>query len=341
MRYVFSTLILTTLALPGAAGCAANEGAAAETPVTIDEWQVPYPGRARDPFVVAADDVWFVGQSTHFIGRLKPSTGEFFKRELGDESGPHNLIVDSDGSVWYAGNLKGYIGRYDPTTDQIEIIPMPESVRDPHTLVFDAQQEHIWFTAQHSNRIGRLHRETRDIDVVVVPTPDARPYGIRIAGDGTPWVVLLGTNKLASVDAKTLVLTEYEIPAAGARPRRLEITADGRVWYADYARGYLGMYDPARNRFAEFELPSGEKSRPYGTALDSAGRIWLVETGVLPNLFVGFDTEQQRVVSITPIPSQGGSVRHMDYHADTDTVWFGTDAHTIGRARLSPPPTGD
>ncbi len=62
--------------------------------------------------------------------------------------------------------------------------------------------------------------------------------------------------------------------------------------------------------------------------------MWLVETGVSPNLFVGFDTQSERVISVTPIPSGAGSVRHMDYHAPTGTVWFGTDRGTLGRARV-------
>ena len=81
-------------------------------------------------------------------------------------------------------------------------------------------------------------------------------------------------------------------------------------------------------------LPSGELSRPYGTALDKRGRIWVVETGVSPSLFVGFDTVLEKIISITPIPSGAGSVRHMDYHAATDAVRFGTDAQTLGKARV-------
>lgn len=313
----------------------AEEGEALN-PIDIREWKVPYEGRPRDPFAVSEDEIWFCGQSNHYIARLTPSSGEFFKRDLPDEAGPHNLIVDGDGIVWYAGNLKGYIGRYDPETDQIDKIPMPDdAVRDPHTLVFDAVGEHIWFTAQRSNHIGRLRLSDRHIDLVPVATPKARPYGIRIAPDGTPWIVLLGTHKLASVDPKSLELTEYVIPADGARPRRLEVSDDGRVWYADYARGYLGVYDPDAEAFDEWALPSGKQSRPYGTARDKRGRVWVVETGVVPNLFVGFDTEREEVVSITPIPSKGATVRHMDYHAATDSVWFGTDMLTIGRADVS------
>ena len=74
-----------------------------------------------------------------------------------------------------------------------------------------------------------------------------------------------------------------------------------------------------------------------GMAVDRQGRIWVVETGPSPNTFVGFDPTKNTIISITPIPSGAGSVRHMHYHAATGTVWFGTDEDTIGRAALSKP----
>ena len=189
--------IFTCLPLPG---CTVR-GADAMNPIEIEEWKVPYGGRARDPFAASADQIWFVGQSGNYLARFTPSTAKFFKRELPDSPGPHNLIVGSDGIVWYAGNLRGYIGRYDPSSDRIEKISMPKSdVRDPHTLVFDKDERHIWFTAQGANFVGRLTLASRAVDLIPVPTGGARPYGIKLAPDGTPWAVLVGTNKLASVN---------------------------------------------------------------------------------------------------------------------------------------------
>lgn len=304
-------------------------------PVDIREWEVPFGGHPRDPFAAGDDAIWLVGQRGHYLARFTPSSGEFFKRDLPGAPGPHNLIVGRDGIVWYAGNREGYIGRYDPSSDSIERIEMPDTAaRDPHTLVFDAEQRHIWFTVQGGNFVGRLTVASREVALLPVPTAGARPYGIRVGPRGTVWVVLLGTHKLASIDPSALLLTEHEIPATDARPRRLEVTDDGRVWYADYRRGVLGGYDPASDVFREWELPGGADARPYGMALDGRGRVWVVATGPQPNRFIGFDTRAERIVSITPIPSGAGSVRHMDYHAGTAAVWFGTDAGTLGRARV-------
>jgi virginiamycin B lyase len=306
-----------------------------KNPINIKEWPVPYAGQPRDPFAAGADSIWFVGQSGHYLGRFTPSSGDFFKRDLGDNAGPHNLIVGADGNVWYSGNLKGYIGRYNPKTDEITKIAMPDAkATDPHTLVFDKNEKHIWFTVQWGNFIGRLTVADSSVELLPVATTKARPYGIKIAPDGTPWIVLLGSNKLASVDRKTLKITEHIIPSEDARPRRLEITDDGRIWFADYGRGALGMFNPADDSFKEWPLPGGEDARPYGMARDKQNRVWVVATGVSPNVFVGFDTKAGEIFSVTPIPSSAGTVRHMDYHSGSNTIWFGTDKQTLGRAQL-------
>ncbi len=329
MRFITCLLLSLGIVLPA---CAAEPLNA----VAIEEWTVPYDAsRPRDPYAASAEEIWFVGQRGHYLARLDAASGEFTRRELDDGAGPHNLIVGADGVVWYAGNLKGYIGRYDPMTGLIEKLAMPDpAARDPHTLIFDGDESHIWFTVQGGNFVGRLALADRAVDLIPVPTPNARPYGIVIAPDGAVWVALFGTSKLASVDPESLTLTEHPLPDAGTRPRRLAVTSAGQIYYVDYSRGYLGHLDPESGAVEEWLMPSGEGARPYGVAVDAEDRIWFVETGVSPNSFVGFAPEEERFFSVTHIPSGAGSVRHMDYHAPSESVWFGTDANTIGRARV-------
>ena len=308
--------------------------AGADATIDIDEWLVPYEAtRPRDPFAESADSVWFVGQRAGYLGHLDVASGEFEKIDLKDGSGPHNLIVGSDGIVWYAGNRTALIGRYDPASGEIEEITMPHpEARDPHTLIFDADEENIFFTVQGGNMMGRLNIETRKVDLIPSPAERSRPYGIKLAPDGSVWVVLFGTSKIAKIDPATLELDVIDLPRPETRPRRLVITSDGRIWYGDYAAGMLGAYDPATGEFTEWAMPQGANARPYGMAVDSRDRIWVVATGVQPNQFTGFDPESEAFFSETPVPSGGGTVRHMHYHEPSGAIWFGTDTNYIGRA---------
>lgn len=304
----------------------------------IREWQVPYEeSRPRDPYAESDSSVWFVGQRAGYLAHLDANTGEFSQVPLKDGSGPHNLIVGSDGVVWYAGNLNRLIGRYDPATGDIEEIMMPdEGARDPHTLIFDENEENIWFTVQGGNMMGRLNIETRKVDLIQSRTERSRPYGIKMAPDGSVWVVLFGSNKLGHIDPGTMTYDEIEIPRPEARPRRLEVTADGVVWYVDYAKGVLGKYNPTEESFSEWQMPQGEGARPYGMASDSGGRLWMVASGVQPNVFVGFDPATEEFINATEVGSGGGTIRHMHYHEPSGAVWFGTDTNYVGRAIVEP-----
>ncbi len=211
---------------------------------------------------------------------------------------------------------------------------MPDrAARDPHTLAFDGNGA-LWFTVQGGNFVGRLNPALGSVDLVAVPSRGARPYGIAIAPDGTPWVALFGTPKLASIDPQTLALREHPLPRPEARPRRIGVTSDGRVWYVDHRAGFVGALTPATGAIAEWQLPAGARARPYGMAVDDRDRVWIVETGPSPNTLVGFDPATARFFSETPIPSGAGSVRHMVFDPATGALWFGTDAGTLGRARI-------
>ena len=306
--------------------------------VDIREWQVPWETtRPRDPFAISGTSVWFVGQGGGYLAHLDAATGKFTKVDLKKGSAPHNLLVASDGAVWYAGNRSSLIGRYDPASGITQEIVMPvESAIDPHTLIFDAGEKNIWFTVQRGNMIGRLNIESKNIDLIKANSTGSRPYGIKIAPDGSIWVALFGTHKLAHINPESMTFEEIDLPRTGARPRRLEVLSDGRVWYVDYAEGMLGVYDPRTKAFKEWLMPQGKGARPYGMASDKNGMLWMVASGVQPNVFLGFNPETESFFGATEIPSGAGTVRHMHYQEASGTVWFGTDANTIGRSIVEP-----
>lgn len=326
---------LLVLALAATFG-AATAGATVQAP-DIREWPVPWEtSRPRDPYVDAQNRVWFVGQRSHYVAYLVPQTGEFKKYELEPGTGPHNQVVDAQGFVWFTGNLVGYIGRLDPNNGSITKYHMPDStVRDPHTLIFDRKGD-IWFTAQGGNAIGRLTVKTGKVQLLRPSVPRSRPYGIVIDSKDRPWIVLFGTNKLATVDPATMALKEIDLPRPETRPRRIAVTSDDKIWYGDHAKGILGRYDPATGKVDEWPLPGGPTSRPYAMASDDADRVWLAQTGSQPNSLVAFDAKTGRFVNEITVPSGGGSVRHMVFHAPSRSIWFGTDNNTVGRALVAP-----
>ncbi len=334
-RATISTIgMFTLLAFPGCTNHPAR-AAATSKPVDIKEWPVPWDQtRPRDPYLDRQNRVWFVGQSGDYLAVLDPAVGQFHQFKLDPGTGPHNLIVDDEGQVWYAGNRAAHIGKLDPATGTITKYPMPDpKATDPHTLVFGKSRE-IWFTVQQGNFVGHFDMETGRVQLMPLPTPHARPYGIVTDAAHSPWFTEFGTNKLGTVDQETKTVREIPLSRNDARPRRLGVTSYGVIWYVDYAGGFLGSYNPQTDHRQEWPVPGGPEAKPYGMSVDEKDRIWFVETGSHHNRLIGFDTRTHTVISLTDIPSGGGTVRHMVYHQPTRSIWFGTDANTIGRAKV-------
>jgi virginiamycin B lyase len=330
-----------TAARPGdnaaADGAAVATAAEADAALALDirEWPVPWPNtRPRDPAVAPDGTIWFVGQTGDYLGHLDPQTGQMRRFELAEGAGPHTVIVDKDGYPWYAGNRDRHIGRLDPATGKITRYDMPEGINDPHTMDWTSDGR-VWFTAQRSppaGYVGLFDPQTGDVKAVQVPGQAMRPYGLVVDANDRPWIAFMGSNAIGTVDPKTMELEIIATPDPRSRIRRLGISSDGRVWWVDAAAGFLGVYDPKSRAMRQWQSPGGERSALYATAVDAKDRVWYVETGMQPNRFIGFDTTTEQFISTTEVPSGGGSVRHMVYHRPTNTIWFGTDTHTIGRA---------
>ena len=279
--------------------------------VSIKEWIVPTLGsRPHDPLAAADGSIWWTGQWANVLGRLDPKTGAMKEFPLKTpQSGPHGLAEDKNGHIWYTGNAAGLVGKLDPKTGAVTEYKMPDpAARDPHTPVF-ARSGMLWFSVQQGNMMGRLNPQTGEIKLVTMPTPRSLPYGVVFDSKDRPFVVLFGTNKVASLDPETMAVKEYPLPNATSRPRRIAVTPDDMIWYADYSRGYLGRLNPATGEVKEWASPSGPQSQPYGITA-SKGAIWYNESGIRPNTLVRFDPKTDAFQTWT-IPSGGIVVRNM------------------------------
>jgi virginiamycin B lyase len=284
--------------------------------VTIEEWLTPSkPAYPHDPAVAPDGSIWYTAQRASTLGRFDPATQQFKEFNLPTpNSGPHGLQADKDGNIWYTGNAAGLIGKLDPKTGKVTEYKMPNpKARDPHTIAF-LRDGRLIFSVQAGNFIGTLDPKAPDgaIKLIESPTPNSRPYGVRLDSNGVPYFDLFNSNKIASVDPKTLVVREFDLPAKESRPRRIAIGKDDTVWYGDYSRGYLGHLDPKTGKVEEFKSPGGEESRPYAIDVTADGAVWYVETGdETKNMLVRFNPETKKFQT-WPIPSGGGTVRNME-----------------------------
>jgi virginiamycin B lyase len=305
--------------------------------IAFTEWVAPTLGqRARDPVEAADGSIWWAGQWGNLIGRIDPATGEMTEYLLPAEAKPHSINIDRDGIAWYTGNGNGTIGKLDPKTGEITEFAMPDAAaRDPHTAEFDADGI-LWFTLQQSNMVGRLDPKTGDVKLAKMKTAGARPYGIKIARNGTPWVACNGSNCLVRIDPATMEPTEIELPLDGTTVRRLDIAGDGAIWYVNSSKGRLGRFNPETGEIKEWPSPSGPDSHPYALAVVD-GIVWYNESGKRPDALVRFDPASETFQSWA-IPSgyiHAGIVRHMRPASDGSLLIHQSSTNRIIRATPS------
>jgi virginiamycin B lyase len=331
---LLGVLLLTFVAAAGAPPIADS------VDVKIDQWMTPSnPPYPHDPAVAPDGSIWYTGQRANVIGRFDPATQQFKEYKLPTtNSGPHGLQADKDGNIWYTGNAAGLIGKVDPKTGKITEYKMPNpKAQDPHTIAI-LRDGRLFFTVQAGNFVGTLDPAAPNgsIKLVEAPTPNARPYGVRLDSKGVPYFDLFNTNKIGSADPKTLVIREYDLPNPKTRPRRIAIGKDDTVWYGDYARGYLGHLDPKTGKVEEFPSPGGADSRPYAIDVTPDGAVWYVETGDdAKNVLVRFNPETKKFQT-WPIPGGGGTVRNMEIDRNGD-IWLAeSGVGKISRVKILP-----
>jgi virginiamycin B lyase len=328
---------------PGATGERPSPGQvppAGETPLedlVVVEFPIPEdlpgcgPPYPHDPAVDEATGlIYYAGSNESCIGQFNPETGEFQAWPTATpNSYPHGLVV-IDGRVYFTGIDQTLIGSVDPATG--EAVDYPVDADGPHTPTL--HDGALWFTAQRGGQFGRLDLATGEAEVFSFSSANTGPYGIWPAPDGSLWVALFNTNRLARIDtgATPPSAEEFILPQVDSRPRRIAVDAQGKVWFTDYARRALGLLDPSLpegERVKEFPTPGG--GRPYGIAVGPDGRVWYNDQDA--SEIVGFDQSTEAVVARLDLELENpGPVRNIAVDQPRRRLWLAIS--NVGRLAL-------
>ncbi|MEX0909320.1 MAG: hypothetical protein WDZ58_06090 [Gemmatimonadaceae bacterium] len=243
---------------------------------------------------------------------------------------PRDPYVAPDGSVWFVGQTGHYVARFDPRSAEFKRFALDDGA-GPHNLIVDPSGT-IWYAGNRQAHIGKMNPASGAIQKIAKAEAGLRdPHTLVFDKSGNIWFTAQGGGHIGRLNMRSGEVRMATVPTERARPYGIVIDARGRPWFNQMGSNKIGVVDPATLAVREYILPN-ERSRTRRIVVDDRDRLWFVETGIRPNQFVGFDTRSRRFLGTTPIKSGGGAVRHMVYHAPTRSIWFGTDAGTIGRA---------
>jgi virginiamycin B lyase len=155
-------------------------------------------------------------------------------------------------------------------TFSVTTYPVPGGSH-PHDVA-PAADGGVWYTAQHSGKLGWLDPGTGGVHEVRLGTGSA-PHGVIVGPDGAPWITDGGLNAIVRVDPETDEVTTYPLPASAARANlnTAAFDGDGVLWFTGNA-GFIGSLDPTDGQIRIFSAPRGPG--PYGITATPEGEIY-------------------------------------------------------------------
>jgi virginiamycin B lyase len=141
----------------------------------------------------------------------------------------------------------------------------------PHDVA-PARDGGVWYTAQHTGRLGWLDPNTGRSRLTPLGAGSA-PHGVIVGPDGAPWITDGGLNAIVRVDPRTRRVRVFRLPASTGYANLNTATFDRRgiLWFTGQS-GIYGRLDPRTGKLRVFRAPRGEG--PYGITTTPAGDVY-------------------------------------------------------------------
>ena len=163
---------------------------------------------------------------------------------------------------------------------RVQEYPVPPGTH-PHDVA-PAPDGTVWYTAQHTGKLGRLDPKTGQ--TTEIPLGDgSAPHGVIVGPDGAAWVTDGGLNAIVRVDPEYVRLSR--LPAAPPRRAYANLntaTFDKRgiLWFTGQS-GIYGRLDPKTGAMRVFRAPLGEG--PYGITTTPKGQVFYASLAGQPH----------------------------------------------------------
>lgn len=233
----------------------------------------------------------------HALGVVSRGSGNVVEyRSITSNSGPHSIVLDSEGFVYATLYYANAILRIDPDTSETREYAIPtrsapwtdwEGDSSLPTGIAADRQGKIWFCQTRGNKIGRLDPNTGEIREYDIPIKNARPYGIAIDSQGFPWFTLQGAHRVAQLDFRTGRIRDWDVGAVRAGfqdvttsyPTGIEIDSNDVVWISELGTNTIVSIDPKADRITKYRIPwaSAVSSKVLDLAIDALGSVWFVD----------------------------------------------------------------
>ena len=186
---------------------------------------------------------------------------------------------------------------------RLKTFPVPAGSH-PHDVA-PARDGRVWYTAQHTGRLGLLDPRNGDVEEIELGQGSA-PHGVIVGPGGAAWVTDGGLNAIVRVDDRTHRVRVFPLPAD--RPDANLNTATfsgGTLWFTGQS-GIYGRLDPRTGRMRVFDAPRG--AGPYGIDHTPAGEVYFAS---LAGSYLGRVNVRSGRATVLDPPTAGQGARRV------------------------------
>jgi virginiamycin B lyase len=180
---------------------------------------------------------------------------------------------------------------------RLRSFPVPAGSH-PHDVA-PARDGRVWYTAQHTGRLGLLDPRTGDVEEIPLGDGSA-PHGVIVGPGGDAWVTDGGLNAIVRVDDRTHRVRSYPLPADRPDANLNTAAFSGRTLWFTGQSGVYGRLDPRSGRMRVFDAPRG--GGPYGIDATPAGDVYYAS---LAGSYLGRVRGDRATVLEPPTAGQG------------------------------------
>jgi virginiamycin B lyase len=214
------------------------------------------------------------------------------------ERGLKGITTDPLGNAWFYHSTfnNSTILRLEPTTMKFTQYSVPGKTTVDNAiinlaggqLVFDNDNNVVWFSDARTNSIGKLDVKNGDIQLVSIPTSKAGPMGIVLSPDGkSVWFAEITGNRIANLDIQSNKIIEYPVIGSASSsnnngilnnqdngPTLLTFDSKGVLWVTlSYSSTVLRVEpwtlvpNSSTMGMSPFTLANSETFSPFGIAV--------------------------------------------------------------------------
>ena len=154
-------------------------------------------------------------------------------------------------------------------------VPTPRS--RPHDPAV-APDGALWYTAQLTNKLGRLDPRTGQFKEYPLKTPDSGPHGLVADTDGNIWFTAIFKGYVGKLNPRSGAIAEYRPSGAKIDPHTPVFDQRGILWFTTQESNVIGRLDPQSGEIKLARVPTPH-AVPYGILVAKSGvpyflRIW-------------------------------------------------------------------